>query len=272
MSQDQSTTSVAGAATVSQPFPWVSHHGMTSEQYQAFFDQYVNDGFRLAQVSGYTLQGADRYAAIWVRSPGASWVARHRMTSAEYQAAFDQYVGQGYRLVDVSGYARDGEANYAALWIQDAGPEFVARHGLTSDEYQAAFDGYVRDGFRLDLVSGYTVDGTDLYAAIWLRGGEGAWQARHRMTSDEYQTTFDQLVGEGYRLVDVSGYTVDGQARYAALWTQTPGPAFYARHGLTGAEYQQVFDQQVARGFRLQLVNGYEVDGADYYAAIWVKD
>ncbi|WP_375516045.1 hypothetical protein [uncultured Nostoc sp.] len=26
------------------------------------------------------------------------------MTSAQYQATFDQLVGQGYRLVDVSGY------------------------------------------------------------------------------------------------------------------------------------------------------------------------
>ena len=272
MSQEQNVA-VAGPATPGpQPFAWVSHNGMTSEQYQELFDKYVKDGFRLTQVSGYTLRGCDRYAAIWVKRDGPAWVARHRMTSEEYQAAFDQYVREGFRLVDVSGYAREGVANYAAIWVKETGPEWVARHGLTSSEYQAAFDEYVARGFRLSLVSGYTVEGTDFYAAIWTRGGTGSWQARHRMSSAQYQAIFDQLVAQGYRLDDVSGYTVNGEASYAALWSQTPGPAFYARHGLTAAEYQQVFDQQLALGFRLQLVNGYEVNGADLYAAIWVKD
>ena len=60
------------------------------------------------------------------------WVARHGMTAAEYQAEFDQWVGQGYRLTDVSGYNVNGTVRYAALWEKKAGPEWVARHGMSS--------------------------------------------------------------------------------------------------------------------------------------------
>jgi len=34
------------------------------------------------------------------------------------------------------------------------------------------------------------------------------WEGRNRKTSDEYQSTFNDLVGKGYRLTYVSGYTV----------------------------------------------------------------
>jgi hypothetical protein len=33
-----------------------------------------------------------------------------------------------------------------------------------------------------------------------------AWVARHGMTSGEYQTEFNSLVSQGFRLIDVSGY------------------------------------------------------------------
>lgn len=49
--------------------------------------------------------------------------------------------------------------------------------------------------------------------------------------------------------------------RYAALWAKGPGPAWQARHGLTGAQYQQTFDQLVGQGYRPVDVSGYEVAG-----------
>ncbi len=114
-------------------------------------------------------------------------------------------------------------------------------------------------------------NGQDRYAAIWVKSGSGAWEARHGLTSAQYQATFDKLVGEGYRLVDVSGYDVNGQGRYAAIWVKSGGPAWQARHGLTSAQYQATFDKLVGEGYRLVHVSGYAVNGQDRYAAIWEK-
>jgi hypothetical protein len=43
-----------------------------------------------------------------------------------------------------------------------------------------------------------------------------ARQARHGLNSVQYQATFDELVGQGFRLELVSGYSVGGQDRFAA--------------------------------------------------------
>jgi hypothetical protein len=213
------------------------------------------------------------FAAIWEKSSGPAFVARHGLTSEEYQQQFDQLVGQeGYCLTDVSGYEDQGQVRYAAIWEKKSCPPFVARHGLTSQEYQQQFDKLVgQQGFRLKLVDGYSVSGQDRYAAIWEKSSGPAFVARHGLTSEEYQQQFDQLVGqEGYCLTDVSGYEGGGQARFAAIWEKGPCPTFVARHGMASQEYQRQFDQLVGQqGFRLKLVDGYQVGGQEFYAAIW---
>jgi hypothetical protein len=44
------------------------------------------------------------YAAIFEQSSGSARVARHGLTSAQYQQTFNNLTAQGYRLLDVSGY------------------------------------------------------------------------------------------------------------------------------------------------------------------------
>ncbi|AFY91960.1 hypothetical protein [Chamaesiphon minutus] len=152
------------------------------------------------------LGSPDRYAAIWNKSSSTAWVARHGLTSAQYQAEFDKYVAQGYRLVQVSGYGVNGQDRYAAIWDKSPSTAWVARHGLTSAQYQAEFDKYVAQGYRLVQVSGYGVNGQDRYAAIWDKSPSTAWVARHGLTSAQYQAEFDKYVAQGYHLINVSGY------------------------------------------------------------------
>ncbi len=231
---------------------------------------------RITQFAGaYVSPAQPHFAAIWVKPGGPAFVARHGLTSAQYQQQFDQLVGQQhYCLTDVSGYESGGQALYAAIWQKTNCPSFVARHGLTAQQYQQQFDQLVgQQGYRLKLVNGYTVGGQDRYAAIWEKSRGPAFVARHGMTAQQYQQQFDDLVGrQGYCLTDVSGYGDARQARFAAIWEKKSCPQFVARHGLTAQQYQQQFDQLVGQqGYRLKLVDGYNIGGQDFYAAIWEK-
>lgn len=202
---------------------WVARHGLTSAQYQAAFDTYVSQGFRPILVNGYTVNGQDRYVAIWDKSPSGAWVARHGLTSADYQSTFDSLVGQGYRLKHVSGYAVGGQARYAAIWEKTGDTSaWVARHGLTSSQYQQEFNRLVALGYRLTRVSGYGVNDVDFYAAIWEQKSGPNWVARHGLTSAGYQSEFNRLNSLGYEPKVVSGYTIGGSDRYAALWEDGP--------------------------------------------------
>jgi Polyglycine hydrolase-like, structural repeat len=97
----------------------------------------------------------------------------------------------------------------------------------------------------------------DRFAAVFEQRQDAPFQARHNITSAQYQQFFDDLVPQGFRPVIVSGYTVNGQERFAAVFEQRQGPQFQARHNITSAQYQQFFDDLVPQGFRPVIVNGY---------------
>jgi hypothetical protein len=95
------------------------------------------------------------------------------------------------------------------------------------------------------------------YSVIWEQTDGVARETRHSLTSSAYQALFDTLVAQGYRLVQVSGYAVDGQERYAAIWELREGPPWQARHGLTATEFHQTSDQLAGEGYVPALVSGY---------------
>jgi CubicO group peptidase (beta-lactamase class C family) len=208
-------------------------------------------------------------AILPAESRAQPYVARHGMTSAQYQSEFNTWTSKGFRLTDVSGYNVAGQVRFAAIWEQKAGPAWVARHGMTSAGYQTEFNKWVGLGYRLVVVDGYESAGQAMYAALWEQKTGPAWVARHGMTSAGYQTEFTKWVGLGYRLRWVQGYGVGSTAYYAAIWEKSTGPAWVARHGLTSAQYQTAFNTFVGQGYRLTHVSGYDVGGVAYYAAIW---
>src|SRR5262249_31899248 len=145
-----------------------------------------------------------------------------------------------------------------------------AHHRQTAAQYQATFNTLVGQGYRPICVSGYAIGGQDYYASIFEKSGGPAWQARHGLTSAQYQATFDQLAALGYRVVRVSGYAVSGQARYAAIWEKSPA-TWQARHDVPGWQYQSVFNDLTGQGYRPVCVSGFGISGQDYYAAIFEK-
>ena len=154
--------------------------------------------------------------------PNGTRVARHNLTGAQYQAAFDEFTGQGFALDWVSGYFDGVQDLYAAIWRKSPiVPAWQARHGLTADEYQAFFDEVTAQGYKPLVVSGYGDGAQDRYAAIFRKITDApVCEAHHGLTSNQYQATFDELVAQGFRLELVSGYSVGGQDRFAAIWTK----------------------------------------------------
>ncbi|WP_335374105.1 hypothetical protein [Bacillus pseudomycoides] len=229
--------------------PYQDHRNYLGSFFPLYEGEYYYENFRQEDKA--------LYAAIWEKRDGPVWQARHGLTAEQYQRTFNELVAQGYRLIYISGYTVQGQDYYAAIWEKRGGPEWQARHGLTAEQYQRTFNELVAQGYRLIHVSGHTNDGIDRYAAIWEKRGGPEWQARHGLTAEQYQRTFNELVAQGYRLIQVSGYGSNGIGRFAAIWDKSGGPEWQARHGLTSPQYQQTFDRLVAQGYRLVSVNGY---------------
>jgi hypothetical protein len=104
----------------------------------------------------------------------------------------------------------------------------------------------------------------------WGGGTLTEWVARHGLAPAQYQKAFDDLAKQGFRLVSISGYVLNGQVQYAALWRRVPGSAAWAaRHGLSAADFRKAIDDLAKQGLQLIYVDGYEVGGKPLFAGIW---
>ncbi|BCY07593.1 hypothetical protein [Actinoplanes sp. L3-i22] len=211
----------------------------------------------------------EHFAAVFVEQGGPSFQARHNLTASQYQQFFDDVVPLGLRPRVLSGYAVGGQERFAAVFEQSQGPGFQARHNLTSAQYQQFFDTVVPQGFRPTIVSGYTSGGQERFAAVFEQRQGPTFQARHNLTSAQYQQFFDTVVPQGFRPTILSGYSVGGQERFAAVFEQRQGPAFQAHHNLTSDQYQQFFDTVVPQGFRPTILSGYTSGGQIRFAAVF---
>ena len=248
---------------------WQARHGLSGADYQSAFNELAGRGYRLIKVAGAEQAGDARYSGIWQRRGGTPWQARHGISEADYQSTVTSLGGSGYRVSHVNAFRLGGDTRFNAVFEQDFGFPSMARHRLTGADYQALFDSLSRRGWRLRCVSGYEENGEDHYACIWDEYAGPAWQARHGIDALTYQQTFDRLAHEGYRLIQACGYTVRGRQLFAAVWEQSPGYGWSARHGLPDTAYQSEFDANVSQGMRLVDVSAFQNGGGLAYTTIW---
>lgn len=248
---------------------WQARHGLSASDYQQQFDLLASQGYRLVKVSGYCDNNQARYAGIWYKRGGNRWQARHGISPAAYQQAITSLDQQGYRPTHISVFTIGDQQFFSAIWEQQRGLPWIARHGLTSVEYQQLFTQLSGQGWRLRCVSGYDVGGDARYACIWDRYAGPAWAGRHGLDAAGYQQAFDELGRQGFRLIQAAGYPVGGLPRFAAIWEQSPGHDWKARHGIAAADYQHEFNDAVAHGFRLADVSGYAVGSSAEFTTIW---
>lgn len=250
---------------------WVARHNLSAAQYQAAFDDFVKQGYRLSTVSGYTCGGQEKYIALWEKKAGPEWAARHGLSSQDYQTNFDDLVKKGFRLTHVSGYGVGSQAKFAGIWQKTSGAAWAARHNLTAAQYQKAFNDFSKQGYRLLHVSGYVVNNVEYFAGIWEKSTGNAYIARHNLTSSKYQQAFNDFTKQGYTLKTVSGYTKNGTNLYAAIWEKISSPLWAARHGVSNGNYQYVFDNMYYQGYKPVYVNAYTSGNSCEYNAIWTN-
>src|SRR6185295_7637752 len=85
-------------------------------------------GYMPQAVDGYTPGGSENFISIWANTPGAPFIARHGMTSAQYQTEFTTQLGLGYRVASLSAYQVGGTTYFAAYWVKDGITDYIGNH------------------------------------------------------------------------------------------------------------------------------------------------
>ncbi len=149
---------------------------------------------------------------------------------------------------------------------------FEAYHGVTGAQHQTNFNKWSAQGYRMISLSVYGDPGDPLYAAVWVQRPGPAFEAIHGVDAAGYQSFFTKWSNAGYHAVLVSATGAIGDAVFAAVFEQgEPGP-WFARHGLTPADFATANATAVNNGQILHAVSIYGASGDPRYAAIWLPN
>jgi len=249
-------------ATASQV---VARHGLSGAEYQEAFKDLKNKGYRLTSISGYSTNKGARYAALWTKTSGPAWAARHGMSSGQYQKVYREMSRKGYRLSFVNGFAVGKTVYYSGIWEKKKGAT-TARHGMTGKQYQQVFKALSRRGYKVTHISAYSVQGSPRFAAIWEKTRTST-AARHGLSAEAYQEAFDDYAKKGYRLHVVSGYKSGKSDRYAAIWTKS-GAQQRAVHGVPAKFHQHVLENHLTQSWQPTYIEAFNsADGIRFNGA-----
>jgi CubicO group peptidase (beta-lactamase class C family) len=157
--------------------PWFARHGMTSGPeanagtFQNFIKTAADQKLILRSVTIYGTPSDRRYAAVWHSNPlYVKWHVHAADTGASYQVVFNAetqlpgYQLAGYRPAYVT---LSVDQIYCSVFKDDVVGPWVARHGMTSAEYQTEFDKQNANGFYPICVQGGGTGSNTRYAAIF---------------------------------------------------------------------------------------------------------
>jgi CubicO group peptidase (beta-lactamase class C family) len=185
------------------------------------------------------------------RRPGSvraadAWEAYHGGSGADHQKNFDRLSQQGYRIVSLSVYGDPADPRYAAVWVQRAGADWIAVHGVDAAGYQAFFDEQTAAGYQPVIVSATGPVAGAVFAAVFEKGIAGPFLARHGLTLAEFQSENDAAArGNKQYLRSVAIYGTDRDRRYAAVWHANTDQRKVHVHALDpGSNYQATFDTE----------------------------
>lgn len=213
---------------------WVAVHGVNSEGYQSFFNNWTAKGFVPVLVSATGTAGNAVFAAVFEQGISGSWMARHGVPSGpEANAGTFQNLNktahnQRMALRSVAIYGTPSDRRYMAVW--HANPGFVKWHAHPSDtgeSYQDVFNaevqlpGYQLSGYRPSYVA---VSSDHMYCSVFKDDVVGPWVARHGMSAADYQAEFDKQKAAGLYPICVQGGGVGSDTRYAAIFAKQDMP------------------------------------------------
>lgn len=269
---------LAAGASRAADAGWEERHGLTAEEFEKAAREFAEKGYRPVQVGAVAVGKEVRFLGLWEKASkdDPARESRHDLTAKQFEKVAAELKEKGFRPVEISGCESGGEARFAAVWEKepkDAPPREV-RPALTSDEFRKLYTELTNKGYRPLRLNGYAVGKETYYATVWEKTPKGgpAWHARRDLTADQYQDVFAEQAKSGLRLVHVSGYTIDGQERFAGVWVKSAGPTWYGHHAMDAKQYEAALTDYKTKGFRPTQVSGYAIGGKPRFAAIWVKD
>jgi hypothetical protein len=196
-------------------------YGYTYADYRAEYDKIFPEGWRLYILQTYVLPNGDvLYNAVF-RPGNLGEEQLYGVTYATFRSTYNTLYAEGWRLYILQSYVLpNGDVLYNAVWRPGDSGE-IQVYGWTLSAFQTEYNKLFPEGWRLYILDPYVIsDGTVRYNAVW-RPATHAEAQVYDWTFSSFQTEYNTLFKEGWRLYILNAYVLPGnEVRYDAVWQE----------------------------------------------------
>jgi CubicO group peptidase (beta-lactamase class C family) len=186
----------------------------------------------------------------------SQFVAYHGLTAQSHQSRVDDLSARGFRPISLNVSGVPASARYAAVWVQEPGPAWVAVHGLSASDYQTQFDTLTAAGYAPVLVSATGAAEQASFTALFEQGVNRPWFARHGLRwepetdPDTIQHENNRAFAAGLIPLCLAIYGTPADHRFAGIWIQNQAAVAWSWWLIAPDAYQRFFDALVEAGGR----------------------
>lgn len=149
--------------------------------------------------------------------------------------------------------------------------EIIVKRTMSVKEFGKYSKRYSPKGYRLISLNGYDSKGRTRLAAVWEKKFGKPQIPVYELTSSAFQAAFNTHTGNGYGLISVDGYTVNGQTYYAGVFEKKRGGNWLAHHIMSESDFLKLNADYKKKGYRITHLTAYLFNRQPHYGAIWTK-
>lgn len=254
---------------------WKLDAGLEKDRFDETIEARRGEGMRVVDIEQYRSGRSTKQAALWVKAmPSDEWGSKRALTVVEFKEENENFLKKGFVPVDIEVDRVGASLNFGGVWLR-SNEDFttVMKFGM-DDLMFSNFYGEMADrDFRLIDFEAYESNGKTIYAAIWKpKQGETARFYRG-LTKEGFGKVSALMEKDGFRLVDIEGYTIDGELNFACEWVtlEETQQSQFAYH-MMADEFYQKNAALTNDGFRLTDIEAYEIGrGEIRYAGSWTS-
>lgn len=254
---------------------WKLDAGLETARFEETIENRRKEGMRVVDFEQYRSGRSTKQAALWVKAmPSDEWDSKRGLTVVEYKEENEKNLKRGFVPVDIEVDRVGASLNFGGVWLKsNEGFSTEMKFGM-DDLMFSNFYGEMADrGYRLIDFEAYETNGKIAYAGIWKpKTGENARFYRG-LSKDDFGRVSALMAEDGFRLVDIEGYTVDGKLNFACEWVslEETQEAQFACH-MMADEFYQKNALMMVEGFRLTDIEAYDIGRGELrYAGSWTS-
>lgn len=214
--------------------------------------------------------GSQVRTAVLLVNDGLQSVLSQSLSGQQWEIDYRTISAQGQRLLRLTCCPAAGGANFVGIWQPSlmAGVPWRFVYLGSQVVFQSWAQQFFAAGLSVGDVSVCLVGGAPAFSGIWF--GLGVASAMNLgMSWPELQTLHATMMGQGFKLVALSGYAENSLAKYAAAWQQTGPVHQQLMTAPSPVEFKAQCEQFQRQGLRLVLMDAFDVNCRDQYSGVW---